>query len=83
MDELLLSDEELFELYAESGQLPNHTQLVAQAQLDKADQHYRQKIRELFERIEANSETHFHSYYGVKVRLHKWQSLKSEYLEDK
>jgi len=30
-----LTDEELFELYAESGQLPNHDMFVAQAQLQK------------------------------------------------
>jgi len=76
MDELLLSDEEIERICREC--YPDFS-----AELDKVHQHYRRKIRELFERIEANSETHFHSYYGVKVRLHKWQSLKSEYLEDK
>jgi len=81
MDELLLSDEEVERICGES--YPDFSTL-----LDKADQHYRQKIREVFKWLQE------YAIHGGKtplsdvledLRTHSpyAEFLKSEYLEGK
>ena len=60
--------------------------MKAPPQLDAADQYYRQKIRELFERIDncryaAKFDAWQTPCWGISDA--DLQSLKSEYLEDK
>ena len=93
MDELLLSDEEIINLvtdfhFSGEGNRQILADKVAQAQLDKADQHYRQKIREVFKWLQE------YAIHGGKtplsdvledLRTHSpyAEFLKSEYLEGK